>query len=123
MLLSTPLFSQNLKYAVVVSANMEWRAVKKFYPDAEYNTLPWGEYFFDTIHNNKVLFFHQGWGKVAAAGATQYVIDKFNPNVLINLGTCGGFEGEIERLDIILANKTIKLTWSQCLIKLRIFFL
>jgi len=43
----------------------------------------------------------------AAAGATQYVIDQFNPEIVINLGTCGGFEGQIERNEVILADRTI----------------
>lgn len=99
--------AQDLKYAVIISANMEWRAIKKYYPEEAYQESVWGEYFYKTIENQQVLFFHEGWGKVAAAGATQYVISEFKPEILINLGTCGGFEGEIERLDIVLANKTV----------------
>ncbi|NJO88047.1 MAG: 5'-methylthioadenosine/S-adenosylhomocysteine nucleosidase [Chloroflexia bacterium] len=99
--------AQKIKYAVVISANMEWRALKKVYPTEDYKTSVWGEYFYKNIENQKILFFHEGWGKVSAAAATQYVIDKFNPEILINLGTCGGFEGSVNRLDIILANKTV----------------
>jgi hypothetical protein len=33
-----------------------------------------------------------------AAGATQYVIDRHDPEILINLGTCGGFAAETGRL-------------------------
>jgi adenosylhomocysteine nucleosidase len=54
-----------------------------------------------------VLFFHGGWGKIAAAASTQYVIDRWFPTLLINLGTCGGFEGEIDRGTIVLAERTI----------------
>lgn len=72
---------------------------------------PWGEFFFTTIPagkiKEKVLFFHEGWGKTAAAGGTQYVIDRFDPEVIINLGTCGGLEGKTEIFDIILVDKTI----------------
>ncbi len=107
ILLSTTSCIEKNKYAVLVSANMEWKAVKRIYPDENYQQSPWGEYFHKKINGQKVLFFHEGWGKVAAAGATQYVIDSYNPEILINLGTCGGFEGAIDRYDIILANKTI----------------
>jgi len=107
LFLSTTVFAQKIKYAVIVSANMEWKAIKKVYPAENYQKSVWGEFFFKKIKTQKVLFFHEGWGKVSAAGATQYVIDKFKPEILLNLGTCGGFEGEVERLDIILANKTI----------------
>jgi adenosylhomocysteine nucleosidase len=86
---------------------MEWKAVKRNCPDATYQKSPWGEYFYKDEAGQRVLFFHEGWGKVAAAGATQYVIDEFKPDVLINLGTCGGFEGAIERGQIVLANETV----------------
>lgn len=96
-----------IKFAVIVSANIEWKATKKIFPNEKYSTSPWGEYFFKEIEKENVLVFHEGWGKVAAAGATQYVIDRFNPEILINLGTCGGFEGEIKAGQIVLADQTI----------------
>jgi adenosylhomocysteine nucleosidase len=54
-----------------------------------------------------VLFFHGGWGKIAAAASTQCVVDRWRPDVLINLGTCGGFEGVVERGTVILAERTV----------------
>jgi len=55
----------------------------------------------------RVLFFHGGWGKIAAAASAQYVIDRWAPELILNLGTCGGFEGEIERGEIVLAERTL----------------
>jgi adenosylhomocysteine nucleosidase len=108
LLFTETCFSQpKIKYAVVVSANMEWRATKLVFPNEKYSPSPWGEFFFKEFEKENVLVFHEGWGKVAAAGATQYVIDRFNPEILINLGTCGGFEGEVQRNEIILADRTI----------------
>jgi len=54
-----------------------------------------------------VLFFHGGWGKISAAASAQYAIDRWQPTLLINLGTCGGFAGTIERGTIILAERTM----------------
>jgi adenosylhomocysteine nucleosidase len=95
------------KYAVIISANMEWKALKEVYPNENIQKSVYGEYFFKKIQNQNVLFFHEGWGKVSAAGATQYMIDLYKPEIIINIGTCGGFEGEIKRFDIVLADKTI----------------
>jgi adenosylhomocysteine nucleosidase len=53
-----------------------------------------------------VRFLHAGWGKIAAAGATQYVIDRFHPALIVNLGTCGGFGGAHEG-DVVLADETV----------------
>jgi adenosylhomocysteine nucleosidase len=107
LFLTDQLMAQKTKYAVIISANMEWKAVKKAFPAENYQQSPWGEFFYKKIGRQKILFFHEGWGKVAAAAGTQYVIDHFKPEVLINLGTCGGFEGEVKKMEVILADKTL----------------
>lgn len=99
------------KIVVIISANSEWRVVKSIFPNEKYEHTPWGEFFQTEIEGTgkktPVIFFHEGWGKTAAAGATQFAIQKWNPEYLVNLGTCGGFEGKINRYDILLVNKTI----------------
>jgi adenosylhomocysteine nucleosidase len=99
------------KIVVLISANAEWRVVKAVYPNENYLTTPWGEYFvldMTTVKGKEpIIFFHEGWGKVAAAGATQYAIDRWNPEVFINLGTCGGFEGSVNRFEILLVDRAI----------------
>ena len=64
---------------------------------------------FNLVHNpaDTVLFFQGGWGKVAAAWSTQYVIDHFRPTRLINIGTCGGVEGRIKCFDVVVIEKAI----------------
>ncbi len=52
-------------------------------------------------------FLHGGWGKVAAAGSTQYALTRWQPRVVLNLGTCGGMEGRIERFATILVERTL----------------
>jgi len=95
---------------VIISADIEWRTLKTLFPDTLVKDSTYGEWFeakLDNINNNRVLFYHGGWGKISAAASTQYIIDYCQPSLIINLGTCGGFEGEIERGTIILVNKTI----------------
>jgi adenosylhomocysteine nucleosidase len=93
---------------ILISANAEWRAVKEIFPQAQIQTSPLGEWFETPVgKEQRVTFFHGGWGKIAAAASTQYVIDRWSPDLLINLGTCGGFEGEIERAAIVLAKRTL----------------
>ena len=111
-------FSPNDRNIVVlISAAVEWRTVRALFCDANIQRSPYGEWFYtqinspeeNTIESRKysVIFFQGGWGKISGAGSTQYVIDYWNPELLINLGTCGGFEGDIERGTIILVEKTI----------------
>jgi adenosylhomocysteine nucleosidase len=99
------------KIVILISANAEWRVVKSVYPNENFQTTPWGEFFEKRIATSKgelpVIFFHEGWGKVAAAGATQYAIDRWNPEILMNLGTCGGFEGSVKRFETLLIDRTV----------------
>jgi adenosylhomocysteine nucleosidase len=96
---------------VIISANAEWRAVKEILAPAEIHSTRLGEYFDfmpdagtpDTV----TRFFHGGWGKISAATTAQVAIDHWQPDLLVNLGTCGGFEGRIARGTVILVNKTI----------------
>ena len=92
----------------MISANIEWRVIRGLLTGVEIQNSPYGEWFFkDTETQTPLLFFHGGWGKIAAAGSTQYVIDRWKPDLLINLGTCGGFAGEVERGEILLVQRTL----------------
>jgi adenosylhomocysteine nucleosidase len=98
--------AKELRFAVLISANTEWRVVKSLFSAAIHTSI-YGEYFIAEVARDQVLFFHGGWGKVAAAGSTQYVIDHFHPTRLINLGTCGGVEGRIKRFDVVVPEEVV----------------
>jgi adenosylhomocysteine nucleosidase len=92
-----------MKTVVLISANAEWCAVREILSVSEVENTPLGDYFVSSgIH-----FFHGGWGKISAAATTQFVIDRYNPDLLVNLGTCGGFLGSIESGTIILVDRVI----------------
>ncbi len=96
-----------MKIVVIISANAEWRVVKEIYPDLALQQSPFGEYADLTLDFRHVTLFHGGWGKISAAATAQYVIDHFQPDLLVNLGTCGGFAGRIQTGTIILVERTL----------------
>ncbi len=93
----------NYSIVVLVSASTEWKVVRSFYPDCTIEETPYGEMF----SQDNLLFLHGGIGKISAAASTQFCIDRFSPQLIINLGTCGGFIGEVDKGDIVLATGTI----------------
>ncbi len=95
-----------MKTAVLVSAIAEWNAVKPLFPNAKLRRFPFGECFDIVMQDEHISFFHSGWGKIASAGSMQYVIDKYSPDLIVNLGTCGGFGEAVKLGDIILVEKT-----------------
>ena len=99
------------RIVVVISADTEWMVVKERFSGVRMESSPLGEWFPYSLEvhgqREQVVFFHGGWGKIAAAASAQYVIDRWNPELVINLGTCGGFEGRVDKGTVVLADKTI----------------
>ena len=99
------------KVIVLVSADAEWAAVRSLYPNATYSRSPFGEWCCHEVTVDfgsiPIVFFQGGWGKISAAASTQHVIDRWHPALIINLGTCGGFKGHIEKGMFVVATDTI----------------
>lgn len=95
--------SAGKRIVVLISADAEWRAALEIFRPANTYFTKMGE----TFDLRPFTYFHGGWGKISAAATAQYVIDRYQPDLLVNLGTCGGFAGRIERGTIILVTKTI----------------
>jgi adenosylhomocysteine nucleosidase len=95
-----------MKNSIIISANAEWEGVKLLYPKAEMEHYPYGECFNTNLNDLPVTFFHTGWGKTASAGALQHILAIHSPDLVVNLGTCGGFAGVVNRGDIILVERT-----------------
>ena len=105
------MLSMLIRVVVIISANIEWQAIRSFFPTVEPQISPLGQWFVVEFElgqrREPVVFFHGGWGKIAAAASTQYVLDHWSPQLLVNLGTCGGFQGKIEKGEIILVERTL----------------
>lgn len=102
--------SEQTEAVVIISAEAEWEATRELYPECRWDVTPFGQYFRtkQTVSSTGSLVFLQGgWGKISAAASAQYAIDRWAPGALVNLGTCGGFDGKVEREAVILVEKTI----------------
>lgn len=95
-----------MKTVVLVSAIAEWRAVKEIFPQLEIENSAYGESATLNVGGYDLKLYHSGWGKIASAGMMQYVVDHDQPDLVVNLGTCGGFEGLVEQGDVILVERT-----------------
>jgi|GEM_PF-2137721 len=68
LFLAGAVMARDPHFAVLISANAEWRALRPLFPNAVVRTSPYGEYFYAGVARERVLFFQGGWGKVAAPG-------------------------------------------------------
>ncbi|HEX7556410.1 MAG TPA: hypothetical protein VF338_07280, partial [Leptolinea sp.] len=74
---------------VLVSALAEWPPVVNYYHPEVIENNRYGEFFLTKINNQPVIFQYGGWGKISAAASAEYSIQQWNPETVINLGTCG----------------------------------
>ncbi|MHB8135072.1 MAG: 5'-methylthioadenosine/S-adenosylhomocysteine nucleosidase family protein [Anaerolineaceae bacterium] len=92
---------------VIFSADAEWQAAKDYYPNHALENCPYGEFFETYDSDRKIIHFQGGWGKIAAAASAQYGIQRWKPDLMINIGTCGGFQGRIQTGQILLVDQTL----------------
>ena len=91
---------------VLISASAEWNGIKELFPNIVVTHTLFGDSMNVKLDNRNLLFLHSGWGKIASASSLQYVINTYKPDLIVNLGTCGGFEGVVEQMDLILVDQT-----------------
>jgi len=92
----------------ILSADYEWRVWIDLHSKCQSWNTPFGSAFEHLINNIPALSMQGGWGKVSAAASTQWTIDHYHPKLIVNLGTCGGLEGRIERHTILLVESTFQ---------------
>lgn len=104
---------------VAVSADAEWRIVRERFSTLVPQSSPYGEWFecdlaedgVGALHTpargRPVIFFQGGWGKISAAASTQWALDRWQPGLLVNLGTCGGLSGRVNRGEVLLVERTL----------------
>ena len=96
-----------MKIAVIISANSEWQGIKPLFPAARPGHYLYGEKFDAALAGFALTFFHTGWGKTSSAAALQSILDHDKPDLIINLGTCGGFGDLTKPGDVILVTHTL----------------
>ena len=95
------------RIVVLVSANAEWGPVVEALHPEVLGTTPYGVTFECEVAGERLRFLHGGWGKTAAAASTEYALSAWRPDLLINIGTCGGIAGRIGRGETIVVTRTI----------------
>lgn len=58
-----------------------------------------------SLNGNNVVLVQSGIGKVAAAVATTLLIELFKPDAVINTGSAGGFDPELEVGDVVISTE------------------
>lgn len=98
-----------MKYIGIIAAmSEEIASIKKLMRDVNTKNIYELEFTLGTIHSKNVVLVKCGVGKVNAARTTQILIDNFDLEYVINVGTAGGLNEKIEIGDVVIAEKLVQ---------------
>jgi adenosylhomocysteine nucleosidase/adenosylhomocysteine/aminodeoxyfutalosine nucleosidase len=99
-----------MKIAFQICSRHEWKSIKQILGIKPGKALsqPFGQYFKRSINGHTGTFYQSGDTKTRSSAACQYVINRWHPDAIVNLGTCGGVSSKIQKLDLIMADRTVQ---------------
>lgn len=98
--------------AVFMASSYEFDFAREYFGNKEVNDYLFGKYFENKINDENILFFKIGVGKTLSSASCQHIIDKFKPNKIFLIGTCGLVNNEYKLFDIVLPNETCEYNLS-----------
>ncbi len=96
------------KIAIIGAMDCEINDIKKEITDLKEQNYADLKIFTGTINNKFIILAQSGVGKVNAALNTQYIIDTFKPDIIINTGVAGGIADGLDVGDIIIGTYLVQ---------------
>ena len=95
-------------YGIIAAMQEEMQEIKKIMQDIENLKIYELNFFKGTINDKNVVLVEAGVGKVNAARVTQILIDNFKIQGIINVGSAGSCNDELEIGDIVIGKKLVQ---------------
>lgn len=94
---------------IAVADKLEWKQILELYNiNSDYTEkYPYGEFYRTVFKNKEVVFFRTGTRKVNSAGAMQFMLDKFEFNDIILIGTCAAVD-DLDYGDVIVPDSVVE---------------
>lgn len=96
------------KYGIIAAMNEEMREIEKIMTEREIKKIYELNFVKGKINNIEVVLVEAGIGKVNAARTTQILIDNFQVDNIINVGSAASANDELEIGDIVIGNKIVQ---------------
>lgn len=96
------------KIGIIAAMNEEIDAIKKLMKNITVKQIYELEFIIGKINNRDVVLVKCGVGKVNAGRTAQILIDNFDLEYVINVGTAGGLNEKIEIGDVVIGDKLVQ---------------
>ena len=93
---------------IIVAMQEEYNEIIKIMNNTVRGNVYNIEYIKGIIGDNNIIIVMSGVGKVNAARTTQIIIDKFDLDFIINVGSAGALSPELNIGDIVIGDKLIQ---------------
>jgi adenosylhomocysteine nucleosidase len=94
-----------MKAGIIGAMEPEVAILKEKLSNCETITHAGYNFYQGQIDNSDVVIVQSGIGKVAAALATAILIDKFQPDYVVNTGSAGGFDPSLKVGDVVVSSE------------------
>ena len=94
-----------MKAGIIGAMEPEVAILKGKLQNCETTTYAGYTFYQGQLNGNDVVIVQSGIGKVPAALATAILIDKFQPDYVVNTGSAGGFEQSLKVGDIVISSE------------------
>ena len=96
------------KIAIIGAMDCEINDIKKEVSDLKEDSYADLKVSTGTINGKFVILAQSGVGKVNAALNTQYIIDTYKPNIIINTGVAGGIAEGLDVGDVVIGTYLVQ---------------
>ena len=96
------------KYGIITAMKEEMQEIEKIMREIEKQKIYELTFIKGKINQNDVVLVEAGVGKVNATRTTQILIDNFKVDIVINVGSAGSANDELEIGDIVIGEKIVQ---------------
>ncbi len=96
------------KYGIITAMQEEMQEIQKLMKEISFIEIYGLNFIEGKINNKQVVLIEAGVGKVNAARTTQILIDKFDIDTVINVGSAGASNEELSIGDIVIGKKLVQ---------------
>lgn len=96
-----------MKVAIIGAMEEEVSILRDKLEDKKFTTIANCEFIEGKINGADVVLVRSGIGKVNAAMATTLLLEQFNPEVVLNTGSAGGFAEDLEVGSVVISDEVV----------------
>jgi adenosylhomocysteine nucleosidase len=94
-----------MKVAIIGAMEEEVALLRENIKNSKLETIAGYEFISGTMNGKEVVLLRSGIGKVNAAMSTSILLQQYQPKVVINTGSAGGFDPKLKVGDVVISTE------------------